>query len=221
MRVKERIKKIMEALDEEYGEGTCSLIYTKPYELLMATRLSAQCTDARVNMVTKELFLKYPTLQSIAEASLPDMMEMVRSCGFYKVKAKNLIEIAQILLEEYGGVVPDTIEELIRLPGVGRKTANLIVGDIYNKPCVVADTHCIRISNCLGLCNTTDPYKVEITLRKILPEEKSANFCHQLVWHGRKYCIARRPKCNLCPLYPFCPTGGYRPLGENVKKPKI
>lgn len=219
MRIKERIAKIIEALDREYGEATCSLTYEKPHELLIATRLSAQCTDERVNRITPELFAKYPTLESIAKADLADITRIVRPCGFYKVKAQNIVDMANMLINVYGGKVPDTIEELTKLPGVGRKTANLILGDIYHKPAVVADTHCIRISNLLGLCDTKDPYKVEMALAKLLPKEKSASFCHQLVWHGRKTCIARRPKCELCPLYPYCPTGGYRP--ENNKKVKI
>ena len=216
MREKERLQKIIEALDMEYEDIGCALVYDKPYELLMATRLSAQCTDVRVNIVTKELFEKYPTLLSIAAAPVEDIMAVVRPCGFYRVKAQNIVDMANILLTKYNGVVPDTIEELIKLPGVGRKTANLIVGDIYGKPAIVTDTHCIRISNKLGLCNTKDPFKVEMALKKILPESRSGQICHQLVWHGRRYCIARRPKCDVCPLYTLCPAGGY--IGKDAKK---
>lgn len=207
MTKKQIVSSAMEDFDKLYPDAECSLTYEKPYELLFATRLSAQCTDARVNIVTKELFKAYPTLQSIADAEVADVEEYVRTTGFFRQKAKNIVATANVLVEQYGGELPTTLEELILLPGVGRKTANLIMGDVFHQPCVVADTHCIRISNRLGLCKTTDPYKVELALKKLLPPEKSGRFCHQIVLHGRALCMARKPNCAECPLQSYCPTG--------------
>ncbi len=198
-----RIKKAKEAMDtleRMYPQAVCSLNYTHPYELLIATRLSAQCTDARVNVVTKDLFSKYPTLEAINEAPLEDIESTIKSCGLYKTKARDIKLIVKALIEDYGGVVPDTIEELTKLSGVGRKTANLIVGDIYQKPSVVCDTHCIRITNRLGLIKTTDPFKAEKGLREVLDLTRSGDFCHRLVLFGRDICTARNPKCDICPF---------------------
>lgn len=192
------------ALKKLYPDAVCSLEAKEPYQLLMATRLSAQCTDARVNIVTEVLFKKFPTLESIAEANLAEIEECIKSCGLYKTKARDLKNMANELLTRYNGVVPDTIEELITLPGVGRKTANLIVGDVYGKPSVVVDTHCIRITNRIGLVSEKDPQKIEFALKKILPPEESGNFCHRIVHHGRALCTARSPKCEDCPLNSFC-----------------
>ena len=205
MRKKERAALIVEALKEHYP-ASCSLVARKDYELLFATRLSAQCTDARVNVVTKELFSRWDSLEAIAGADLSELMEVVKPCGLYRVKAMDIQKCAQALLENHGGKVPDTMEELLKLPGVGRKTANLILGDIYHTPgVVVADTHCIRISGLLGLTDgTKDPAKVEQQLRAILPPEESNDFCHRLVLHGRAVCIARRPQCQDCVLRPWC-----------------
>ncbi len=191
---------IMDKLEEMYPDAVCSLTYTKPYELLIATRLSAQCTDARVNIVTKELFSKYPTLEALNEAPLEDIESCVRTCGLFKTKARDIKLIAKSLLENYNGVVPDTIEELVKLSGVGRKTANLIVGDIYGKDSVVCDTHCIRITNRMGLIKTTDPLKAEKGLREVLDLKRSGDFCHRLVLFGREVCTARNPKCDICPF---------------------
>lgn len=207
MKKKELLAMIMEEFDRLYPDAECSLTYEKPYELLFATRLSAQCTDARVNIVTKELYAKYPTLESLAEAPIEDIEQIVHPCGFFRQKAKNIVETSQILLEKYDGKLPDTVEELIKLPGVGRKTANLIVGDVFGKPSVVADTHCIRLSNRFGFCKTEDPYQVELALRKILPPERSGRYCHQTVLHGRALCTARSPKCAQCPMNSYCPFG--------------
>jgi len=192
------------ALKKLYPDAVCSLEAKEPYQLLMATRLSAQCTDARVNIVTEVLFKKFPTLESIAEANLAEIEECIKSCGLYKTKARDLKNMANELLTRYNGVVPDTIEELITLPGVGRKTANLIVGDVYGKPSVVVDTHCIRITNRIGLVSEKDPQKIEFALKKFLPPEESGNFCHRIVHHGRALCTARSPKCEDCPLSSFC-----------------
>lgn len=197
---KQKAIKIMDELERMYPDAKCSLNYTYPYELLIATRLSAQCTDARVNVVTKDLFSKYPTLEAINEAPLEDIESTVKSCGLYKTKARDIKLIAKSLIEDYGSIVPDTIEELTKLSGVGRKTANLIVGDIYQKPSVVCDTHCIRITNRLGLINTTDPLKAEKGLRQVLDLTRSGDFCHRLVLFGREICTARNPKCDLCPF---------------------
>ena len=197
---KQKAIKIMDELERMYPDAKCSLNYTYPYELLIATRLSAQCTDARVNVVTKDLFSKYPTLEAINEAPLEDIESTVKSCGLYKTKARDIKLIAKSLIEDYNSIVPDTIEELTKLSGVGRKTANLIVGDIYQKPSVVCDTHCIRITNRLGLINTTDPLKAEKGLREVLDLTRSGDFCHRLVLFGREICTARNPKCDLCPF---------------------
>ena len=195
----------VEALKERYPEGICSLQYREPLQLLIATRLSAQCTDARVNLVTPGLFARFPTLEDFADADPEEVGEYIRSCGLYKTKARDIVAMAKMLREDYGGVVPDTVEELVKLPGVGRKTANLVCGDIYGKPAVVTDTHCIRIANRLGLVDTKDPYKVEIQLRDLLPPEESNDFCHRLVLFGRDVCSARSPRCGECPLADGCP----------------
>ena len=215
MKSKAAVRCIVEALKTLYPNALCSLQYQKDYELLFAVRLSAQCTDARVNMVTPALYAKFPTLDAFANASYEEVGEAIKSCGFYNTKSKDLVECAKILLEKYGGRVPGTMEELTSLPGIGRKTANLILGDIYHQPAYVCDTHCIRITNLLGLTDSKDPAKVEEQLRPLLPPAESNNFCHRLVLHGRAVCIARRPQCEGCTLRPWCDhfakNGGQRP----------
>lgn len=204
MTKKQRAISAVEALKKEYPEAICSLNYKDEFQLLAATRLSAQCTDARVNIVTPALFEKYPTVEAFAEAEVADVEELIRSCGFYRTKAKDLVEMAKKIISDFGGKVPDNIEDLTSLPGVGRKTANLICGDIFGKPAVVADTHLIRISNLLGLVETKDPFKVEMQLKELLPAEESNDFCHRCVLHGRAVCIARRPDCENCCMAEFC-----------------
>ena len=204
MTKKERALLAVEALKKEYPDAICSLVAENEFELLVATRLSAQCTDARVNLVTPALFAKYRTVEDYANAELSDVEELIRSCGFYHDKAKSIIGMAQKIISDFDGKVPDNIEELTSLPGVGRKTANLICGDVYGKPAVVADTHLIRITNLLGLVDVKDPYKVELELKKILPPEESNDFCHRCVLHGRAVCIARRPQCDKCCMAEFC-----------------
>lgn len=204
MTKKQRALLCVEALKKEYPDAICSLNYKNDFQLLVATRLSAQCTDARVNIVTPALFEKYPTVEAFAEADVADVEEIIRSCGFYRTKAKDIIGMAQKILSDFGGMVPDNIEDLTSLPGVGRKTSNLICGDIFGKPAVVADTHLIRISNLLGLVETKDPFKVETALRKLLPPEESNDFCHRCVLHGRAVCVARRPACEKCCMADFC-----------------
>ncbi len=194
----------IEALKMAYPDAICSLTASNSFELLIATRLSAQCTDARVNLVTPALFKKYKTLEDYAAADVADVEQIIHSCGFYRQKSKDIIGMAQKILSDFGGKVPDNIEELTSLPGVGRKTANLICGDVYNKPAVVADTHLIRISNRLGLVQTKDPYKVELELKKLLPPAESNDFCHRCVLHGRAVCDARKPKCTECAMKNFC-----------------
>ena len=206
MRRKEIAEFAVEQLKADYPEAICSLDANDPLQLIIATRLSAQCTDARVNLVTPKLFAKYPTIDDYASANIEDVEAIVRPCGFYHMKARDIIGMAQMIRDEYGGTVPDTIDELVKLPGVGRKTANLIVGDVYGKPAVVADTHLIRISNRLGLVNTKDPYKVEMELKKLLPPDESNDFCHRCVLHGRAVCDARKPKCEICNLRKVCKT---------------
>ena len=205
MTKQERTLEAVRILKERYPDAICSLVYEKPYELMIATRLSAQCTDARVNIVTRELFVKFPTLESFADADLAELEEVIRPCGFFKTKAKSIKEAAQRLLTVYGGVIPDTMEELLTLPGIGRKTANLLLGDVYGKPAVVADTHFIRITGRLGLTKNKEPAKVEADLRKLLPPEESSDFCHRVVLFGRDICSARKPRCQDCPMQGFCP----------------
>ena len=197
---------ILRVLEEKYPQSLCALHYNKDYELMIAVRLSAQCTDARVNQVTPALFAAYPTLEAMANAPIENVENYVRSCGFYKHKARDIVLACQMLLTKYGGKVPGTMEELLSLPGVGRKTANLLLGDIYGVPgSVVCDTHCIRICGRLGLSQGKEPEKVEKQLRAILPPGKSSDFCHRIVLFGREICTARNPKCGQCPLSPFCP----------------
>ena len=202
--MKEKVTSIIEILKNRYPDALCALHYGKDYELMIAVRLSAQCTDARVNQVTPALFAAYPTLEDMAGADITDVENYVRSCGFYKHKARDIVLACQMLLSDYGGKVPGTMEQLLKLPGVGRKTANLICGDIYGKPAVVADTHLIRITNLLGFVGTKDPYKVELRLKEILPPEESNDFCHRCVLHGRAVCVARRPQCEGCCLGEIC-----------------
>ena len=194
----------VEALKKEYPDAICSLVASNPFELLIATRLSAQCTDARVNLVTPELFAKYKTMEDYACADAEDVAQIIHSCGFFRQKSKDIVGMAQKILSDFGGKVPDNIEDLTSLPGVGRKTANLICGDVYGKPAVVADTHLIRITNRLGLVSTKDPYKVEIELKKLLPPAESNDFCHRCVLHGRAVCDARKPLCEKCTMNEFC-----------------
>ncbi len=206
MRTQEQINEIVRRLLAEYPEALCSLGYEKDYELLFAVRLSAQCTDERVHMVTPALFERFPNLQAFAEADVEEVEKYVHSCGFYHAKARDIVNCAIVLLEKHGGVVPGTMEELVKLPGVGRKTANLLLGDLYRVPgSVVVDTHCIRIANRLGLVdNLKEPEKIETALRKVLPPESSSDFCHCIVLHGRAVCDARRPRCEICCLRELC-----------------
>ena len=205
MKSPEAVRRILDGLSTLYPDALCSLQYKKDYELLFAVRLSAQCTDARVNLVTPSLFARFPTLESFAEASYEEVGECIRSCGFYNTKSRDLVECAKLLLERHGGKVPDTMDELTALPGVGRKTANLILGDVYGKPAYVCDTHCIRITGRLGLTDgSKDPLRVERQLREVLPPEESSDFCHRTVLFGRDVCTARRPRCAGCPLRGDC-----------------
>lgn len=201
---REKAQKAVEELKKLYPEAKCSLVADDPFRLLVATRLSAQCTDARVNLVTPVLFEKYPTREDLANARTQDVEEIIYSCGFYRQKTHDIISAAKDIGEKFGGRVPDTVEELTTLSGVGRKTANLIVGDVYKKPAVVADTHLIRISKRLGLTDTKDPLKTEMQLKELLPPEESNDFCHRAVLHGRALCNARKPDCEKCPLSYIC-----------------
>ena len=204
MTKKERALLAVEALKNKYPDSICSLNAENPLQLIIASRLSAQCTDARVNLVTPALFEKYKTVEDFANADIADVEELVHSCGFYRAKARDIVGMCQKMISDFGGEVPDTIEKLTSLPGVGRKTANLIMGDVYKQPAVVADTHLIRISNLLGLVETKDPLQVEMQRRKILPEEESNDFCHRCVLHGRDTCVSGRPKCGECIMKTFC-----------------
>lgn len=203
--MEEKVRAIIDILKDRYPEAPCALRYQKDYELMIAVRLSAQCTDARVNLVTPALFAAYPTLEAMAGASIPDVENYVHSCGFYKHKARDIVLACQMLLSDYGGKVPGTMEELLRIPGVGRKTANLLLGDLYDVPgSVVCDTHCMRICERLGLSKGREPEKVEQQLRRILPPEESSAFCHRIVLFGREVCTAQRPQCSECPLALWC-----------------
>lgn len=206
MRTHEQVLEIVRCLENEYPDAMCTLDYRKDYELLFSVRLAAQCTDERVNKITPALFERYPTLEAFAQADLAEVEELVKPCGFYHTKARDLIACAQLLLTQHGGKVPGTMEELLKLPGVGRKTANLILGDVFKAPgAVVVDTHCIRLSNRMGLVdNLKDPAKIEPLLRGQLPPEKSSDFCHRLVLHGRAVCTARSPRCERCCVRHVC-----------------
>ena len=207
MTKKERARVAVERLKERYPSAECSLKAVDAFQLLVATRLSAQCTDARVNLVTPALFERFPDVESFAEATAEDIEPYIRSCGLYKTKARDLAAMARVLRDQYDGRVPDTVEALTTLPGVGRKTANLICGDVYGMPgAVVTDTHCIRITNRLGLARGTDPRRVEDQLRKLLPPEESNDFCHRIVLFGREVCTARSPRCDSCPFSDCCPS---------------
>ncbi len=210
MTKKERVLKVIEILKEEYPDALCSLNASNPFELLVAVRLSAQCTDARVNLVTPALFEKYKTLDDYCNADIKDIEKLIHSCGFYRSKAESIIGMAQMIRDKFDGRVPDNIDDLITLPGVGRKTANLIVGDIYGKESIVVDTHMIRISNRLGLVTVKDPKKIELALKKIVPAEEGSDFCHRIVLFGRETCSARKPLCDSCILSDVCKKVGVK-----------
>ena len=206
MRTPEQVQEIVRLLLEQYPEASCTLDYGKDYELLFSVRLAAQCTDERVNQITPALFERFPTLKAFAEADIEEVEKYVHSCGFFRAKARDIVSCAQVLLEKYNGQLPRTMEELTKLPGVGRKTANLILGDVFRVPgSTVVDTHCIRLSNRMGLVDDLkDPVKIEMALRRILPPERSSDFCHCLVLHGRAVCDARKPDCERCCVRHLC-----------------
>jgi endonuclease-3 len=203
--MEDKVLSIIQILKQRYADAPCALHYSKDYELMIAVRLSAQCTDARVNLVTPALFAAYPTLEAMASADITDVERYVHSCGFYKHKARDIVLACQMLLDKHGGKVPDNMDDLLALPGVGRKTANLLLGDLYGAPgSVVCDTHCIRICGRLGLSQGKDPEKVEKQLRSVLPADESSDFCHRIVLFGREICTARSPRCSECPLSMHC-----------------
>lgn len=208
MTKKERVAALRPLLDAAYPDVKCSLNYSTPVEMLIATQLSAQCTDARVNIVTEKLFKKYKSAEDFANADYDELCEDIKSAGFYRNKAKNIIECCKRLLAVYGGKVPDTMEDLLTLAGTGRKTANLVLGDIFGKPAVVVDTHCMRLAKRIGLIKETDPAKIEAELKKIVPEDYQLRLCHQFVYHGRAVCSARNPKCEICPIASVCKSAG-------------
>lgn len=195
---------ICEILKNNY-DSNCALLYTTDFELLFATRLSAQCTDERVNIVTRDMFNKFKTLEDYADADIIDIENSIKTCGLYHVKARDIKACAALLIQNFNSKVPSTMDELLSLPGIGRKTANLILGDIYGQPAIVADTHCIRLAGRLGFTDgTRDPLKVEMALKKIIPPDMQSDFCHRLVFHGRKICTARKTHCEICPLASVC-----------------
>lgn len=208
MTKKERAQRMRELLDKAYPEVKCSLNYSNPLEMLIATQMSAQCTDARVNIVTETLFKKYKNVYDFANADYEELCNDIKSTGFYRNKARNIILCCQRLIDVYGGEVPDTMEDLTSLAGTGRKTANLVLGDIFGKPAVVVDTHCKRVAKRIGLTTNDDPTKVEMDLKKIIPPDYQLRMCHQFVAHGREVCIARRPKCEICPVAEVCKSAG-------------
>lgn len=210
MTKKQRAMLAVETLKQLYPEAICSLNASNPFELLVAVRLSAQCTDARVNLVTPALFEKYKTLDDYCNADVKDIEKLIHSCGFYKSKAESIVDMAQGIRDRFGGVVPDNIDDLITLNGVGRKTANLIVGDVYGKESIVVDTHMIRISNRLGLVAEKDPKKIEFALKKIIPPDEGSDFCHRIVLFGRDVCSARKPMCETCQMAEFCKKVGIK-----------
>lgn len=202
---KSRLSAITDIFNTEYKDAACTLEYSTALELLIATQLAAQCTDARVNIVTRDLFKKYKDVYDFAAADELELREDIRSTGFFRNKASNIIGCCRMLIDEFDGEVPHTMEELLKLPGVGRKTANLVLGDFFGIPGIVVDTHAARLSNRMGFTENKDPYKIELDLQKIVPSENQSDFCHKLVYHGRKYCTARAPKCDTCPINGFCP----------------
>lgn len=204
MTKKEYILSLIDGLKKEYPEADCTLVTSNPLQLLISTQLSAQCTDERVNIVTKELYKKYHTAEDFASATVSELEECIKSLGLYKNKAKNLKSCCETLVRDFGGEVPDTMEQLLTLAGVGRKTANLVLGEAFGKPAVVVDTHAGRLSRRMGLTKNTDPVKIEMELKKLIPPEEQMGFCHRLVHHGRKYCTARKPYCDECPLNGIC-----------------
>ena len=209
MTKEERALEIIRRLKEEYPDAGCTLDYNEAWKLLVSVRLAAQCTDARVNVVVEDLYKKYPTVDALAEAEVSDIEEIVRPCGLGKSKARDISACMKILREQYGGKVPDDFDALLKLPGVGRKSANLIMGDVFGKPAIVTDTHCIRLCNRLGLVNQKEPKKVEMALWKLIPGEEGNDFCHRLVYHGREACTARtKPFCSRCCLEDICPKNG-------------
>ena len=208
MTKKERAERAVEILKELYPDAVCSLTASNPFELLVAVRLSAQCTDARVNLVTPALFERYKTIEDYASAEVAEVEKYIHSCGFHKSKAESIVGMAQKILSDFEGKVPDNIDDLITLPGVGRKTANLIVGDIYGKPAIVVDTHCIRITNRIGVVAEKDPKKIEFALKKIIPSEEGSDFCHRIVHFGRDVCSARKPLCDACKMKEICKRVG-------------
>lgn len=208
MTKKERVSLLLDLMDKAYPEVKCSLNYSNPLEMLIATQLSAQCTDARVNIVTEKLFERYRNVYDYANADITELQEYIRSAGFYKNKSKNIIKCCQQLIEKHNGEVPDTMEELTALAGTGRKTANLVLGDIFHQPAVVVDTHCIRLTNRIGLVKDKDPVKIEMELKKIIPPERQLKLCHQFVHHGRVCCTARKPDCENCKIAAACKKVG-------------
>lgn len=214
MTKKELFFALWEKLDKMYPDAICTLNYNSPFELLVATQLAAQCTDARVNIVTNEMFKKYNTPEHFSKLPLKEIENEIKSTGFYKNKAKNLKECSKRLIEVYGGVVPDNMEDLTSLAGVGRKTANVLLGEIFGKPAVVIDTHAKRLAFRMGLTKSTDPVKIEMELRKFIPETLQFNFCHKLVYHGREICKAQKPKCENCPLNQVCKKNGIDKKGK-------
>lgn len=211
MTKKEIVLRIREIFDRVYADAKCSLDFKTPHELLVAVQLSAQCTDARVNIVTKDLFKRYTSVEQFANAREEELCEIIKPCGFYRTKGKNIIASSARIVKEFGSKVPDNMEDLLSLAGVGRKTANLILGDVYGKPALVIDTHAIRLTNRIGLVNDKDPVKIEFALRKIIPTDYQTRFCHQLVYHGRAVCNAFKPACTSCPIAELCKR-------KNVKK---
>ena len=210
MTKKERVSLLLTLMNKAYPDVKCSLNYSNPLEMLIATQLSAQCTDARVNIVTEKLFERYRTAEDYANADINELQDYIRSAGFYKNKSKNIIQCCRRIIDVYGGQVPDTMEDLLTLAGTGRKTANLVLGDIFGQPAVVVDTHCIRLANRIGITKNTDPVKIEFELKKIIPPEHQLKLCHQFVYHGRAVCSARSPKCGDCPIRPACKMVGIK-----------
>lgn len=204
MPTKDEINEIIRLLETDYPLAECTLDFKKDYELLFSVRLAAQCTDERVNKVTPALFAAYPTLDAFAGADVSDIENYIHSCGFFRAKAKDIVGSAKMILSVFGGKVPDNMDDLLKLPGVGRKTANLILGDVFGKPAYVVDTHCIRLTNRIGLVDCKEPVKIEMQLRELLPPEKSSDFCHRMVLHGRAVCNARSPKCENCSIKHLC-----------------